>query len=632
MGFFRDLEDDIKELGRDIDDQILQPIKENPIGAIVSVGGMALGIPPIYAGALGGAAGAAAGGGDILKGAVLGGVGGYVGGAAAGAAANAGAGTVLSSAAGGAAAGAAGAALTGGDILKGALTGGAMGAASGYIKSEFFSPEKQTYTRTYDDGSTIEYTADGDVLGTTPATDANAPVFEYNPQTGQIEPVGGTPRLNELTSEQTQDLINRNVSPGMIDNLTDTGAVGGEEVPFRAEVVGTPATADNPNPAVAEFRTPGTELATWDQIDAGQAGWNSAANAWEVMPKYVGPETYTFDDGSTFTFNPDGTTSYTDSLDQTFAPGGGQAYASEGGATTYTFDDGSWMTINPDGSSVVSDSMGRVTTHAGGTYSGAGTRGEVTDLGELEITAPRLPTDVTDLGELQITAPRLPGTSITAPPGTTQVGPGTIDYPGAVNTPTPVTPIFPVVTPGGGTGGNGGGTTTGPATPGSPIKAINLPGGLNPGFMNPTPFYNTFDDAQSKFSWGARAFQPGPTFDANLYNAAPAPQTPWGAQQIAQPLSPEQFARAAQGLPVAQQPVQAAQRVRPAGPVAPAPMTVAGPSFTPQQIANTPGMGSNGIGVNIQPIPVMPPPPVTQFVTGPGTAQFVTGPSVPVVR
>ena len=35
MGFFRKLEDKVKSVGRKIDDEILQPIKENPAAAVV---------------------------------------------------------------------------------------------------------------------------------------------------------------------------------------------------------------------------------------------------------------------------------------------------------------------------------------------------------------------------------------------------------------------------------------------------------------------------------------------------------------------------------------------------------------------------------------------------------------------
>jgi hypothetical protein len=65
--------------------------------------------------------------------------------------------------------------------------------------------------------------------------------------------------------------------------------------------------------------------------------------------------------------------------------------------------------------------------------------------------------------------------------------------------------------------------------------------GLNPGWISPTAFYNTNDPAQSKFFWGQHGYQPGPKFNDTLYNQAAAPETPWGLQQIAKPLTGQQI-------------------------------------------------------------------------------------------
>ena len=326
MGFIADI---IENVGDAIGNAV-ESVIDNPIGAIVSVGGMALGIPPVYAGALGGAAGAAANGGDILEGALTGGAMGYVGGAAGGAAAEAGAGSALSSAAGGAAAGATGALMTGGNIIQGALTGGALGGVSGAVAGSVMNTDG-TYTRTYDDGSVVRYTQDGNILQVSPATDSGnaAPVYNYNAQTGNMDLVSGngTQALNTLDAQQTADLM-KNIDPRMVNSLADTSA--GEQ-PFRVEVGGLPATVENPGYANLEFRTPGTDLATFDQIDAGNAQWNAAANAWEVptpaqpvgpLPgevltgpatpaPYTGPDTYTFDELGLFARSTDGSSGLT---------------------------------------------------------------------------------------------------------------------------------------------------------------------------------------------------------------------------------------------------------------------------------------------------------------------------------
>jgi hypothetical protein len=57
-------------------------VVRNPLPLLVTLAGMELGMPPVYAGALGGATGAAANGGNtdaILKGALTGGAMVYVG-------------------------------------------------------------------------------------------------------------------------------------------------------------------------------------------------------------------------------------------------------------------------------------------------------------------------------------------------------------------------------------------------------------------------------------------------------------------------------------------------------------------------------------------------------------------------
>jgi len=46
---------------------------------------------------------------------------------------------------------------------------------------------------------------------------------------------------------------------------------------------------------------------------------------------------------------------------------------------------------------------------------------------------------------------------------------------------------------------------------------------------------------QSKFFWGQHGFQEGPKFNEVLYNQAAAPDTPWGLQQVATPLTSQQI-------------------------------------------------------------------------------------------
>jgi len=607
-GFIEDIVDGIGDVIEDVGDFIgdtVEAVVENPLGAIVSVGSMALGVPPVWAGALGGAANAAANDGNILEGALLGGVTGYVGGVAGQTAASAGAGNILAGAAGGAAAGATGAALTGQDIIRGALMGGTLGAGTGALY-DIYQDVNGNKVYTYDDGSTITRDGSGNVVSSTPATDGTpAPVFEYNPNTGRIETFNPDGTLNILSIEETNALMAK-IDPALRNSLVDTGE------PFRVEVSGLPGTAENPGAAIGEYRTPGTDLATFDQIDAGTATWNPAANAWEVGAQpdysgfgptdsqygafgepptgtpYTGPSVYTFDDGSTFTFNADGTTSFTEATTgYSGTHSGGSAQGNAAGGVTYTFDDGTWLTVNPDGSSAWTDTLGNMHSSTGGTYTGAGTGGTPTDLGEIEITAPREPS--TDLGDVEITAPRIPGDgTVVGPTPETPVTPGPGGEGGWT---TPVTPVFPVI-PGGTGGGGGGGTGGGGGGGGGPGPIGNLQTyyGLNPGWIQPVAQYQTTSPIQSQFFWGAKPFQVGPTFNTALAgHGIGAPATPWGLQQMYSQLTPEQtaalFRPAAQGA-------------------------------APQQFA-TPVAPTNTVPVNTVPVNTTPVAPA-QFVIGPG--------------
>lgn len=177
------------------------------------------------------------------------------------------------------------------------------------------------------------------------------------------------------------------------------------------------------------------------------------------------------------------------------------------GSTTYTYDDGSSITIHPDGTA----------------------------------TSTPAPSDVADLGEIVITGERpttgVGGVDLVTTPGVVATGtPDLVTTPDTSLpsgwTPTPVTPVFPIVTPK---------TPVTPApvtppytvTPSDPLPDLKLPSGLNPGWIEPTRFYNTTSPVQSQYYWGGHGYQEGPTFNSQQYNTVPdAPTTPWGLQQM----------------------------------------------------------------------------------------------------
>ena len=76
--------------------------------------------------------------------------------------------------------------------------------------------------------------------------------------------------------------------------------------------------------------------------------------------------------------------------------------------------------------------------------------------------------------------------------------------------------------------------------------------GLNPGYIQATPAYQTTNPVQSKFYWGQHPYAIGPA-DIGAYNYTPqAPATPWGAQQaLTGPVTP-----AATRTPATQHPIQ----------------------------------------------------------------------------
>jgi hypothetical protein len=422
------LSDPIGTIGDTVSD-VVESIVENPVGAITSVGLMMMGVPPVFAGAAGGAAGAAASGGDILKGAITGGAMGYVGGAAAGAATNAGAGSVLASAAGGAAAGGTGAAMTGGDIGQGIISGGLGGAAAGLVSNYIIKPN------------------------------------------GTLAPV-------EDMSTWSPD-------------------------------------------AIAEQNALGNAVSVYDPATGGRTIYNT--------------------DTTQTVVNPDGG-SYTNGAD---------------GSLTVKYADGS--VYSKDAAGIEKWDYSQVGTPTAGDPNAVG----------------------------NVVGGNQPAVDLTQG--------------GTVNPAQPV--MVPVIPP----------VTQAPATsdqyglhPGFKTYPVIQGTGVNPGFVNATPFYHTTSDVQSQYDWGNHPYQAGPAFNPQLANQSAGPMTPWGLQQMDQPLSQADMIAASQGRYVA--PVSAvapATRVEAYHPVMqPAPTQTSGQIYlTP---VGTP-VGTNPYGQIINPgAPVVP--------------------------
>jgi len=151
---------------------------------------------------------------------------------------------------------------------------------------------------------------------------------------------------------------------------------------------------------------------------------------------------------------------------------------------------------------------------------------EIVDTKPVKPVEPDVPTI-----EIVDTKPEVPEVIITEPPVTPEppVVPPVIIPP--VVLPPPPPPPPPVVVPP---------VTVTPTVTGQ---------GLNPGMIEPTPFYNTTNDAQARYFWGGHGFQAGPTFNAAAYNAVAAPESPWGAQGVAAPLSAKDYEDIIMGRP-----------------------------------------------------------------------------------
>ena len=393
----------------------------------------------------------------------------------------------------------------------------------------------------------------------------NAPVpgdFDYGPSIPNIvpevdlSPVASVipevipevlPDVSEITNWTPTYGEPTVVAGGAADTITDAGPVQpgittGGDAPYRVDVSGAAGTAESPQYVTdPDQLTPGSVLATLDQIDAGTATWNPAANAWET----ASPASGSLDAGpGAYPYTPGNTTGAVNPGDVDYGPvGTGPVTPVETPYNPYT-DQG------PSQPGVVTPGTGGPPVDT------------VTDLGTIPVTDTRLvapPVDtVTDLGTIPIigtrpyTPPPLDNTVVnvdvtppdvfTPTPVDSTVVPVDVTPPVDVTTPPiDLTPYIPILVPP---------ITSTPDTPTpytpppyvAPTFTRSGGQGLNPGLMAPTPFYQTYNPAQSQFSWGPHGYQTGTAFNAQAYNQAPASATPYGLQQLGVPLTAEQIA------------------------------------------------------------------------------------------
>lgn len=300
---------------------VVSNVVEHPLPAIESLGLMSLGVDPITAGSIVGGGNAALNGGnigDIASGALVGGLSGYTGGEASslvgGIAPDS---SYLSNAVGGATAGATTAALTGQDPIKGALTGGLIGAGSTVI-SNVVGPMGQTTTY-FDDGngnqSSITYDSKGTIISGTDSTGAPLPQSSIA-QANQ----GAKPPVTQGNPVPTEDVKN------ITDTITKMQAANNTPAEIAAALktqgytpdqvisVTGPSTADQVNQAFndATKTTPtGKDTYTSGPVVPGNQTVDAAGNT-----------VITQDDGSTITLNNNNqVVSTTDSSGNVTTPG-----------------------------------------------------------------------------------------------------------------------------------------------------------------------------------------------------------------------------------------------------------------------------------------------------------------------
>lgn len=77
------------------------------------------------------------------------------------------------------------------------------------------------------------------------------------------------------------------------------------------------------------------------------------------------------------------------------------------------------------------------------------------------------------------------------------------------------------------------------------VTLPNTSQGINPGMMPGSRDYFGTSPVQAQFDWGKTAYQPGPAYNPALNPQLPA--APWGLQQMYTPMSPEQLLQLTQG-------------------------------------------------------------------------------------
>jgi hypothetical protein len=403
---------------------------------------------------------------------------------------------------------------TGGDALKGALLGGVGGAVGGYLQG---TPTTTGGTSLFGgavDGSTINFAdlADTDVINALKDRGlSNIQISDFLENSGGISvPTsvldGSTVNFGDLADNSIIDALkDRGLSNIQINDFLNNagGTVTGPAVPTTTtpietvNVTGSAATT----PVVPTMVDPNILAAVTTQL-------NTNVKTPTPTIEVVGDKTVKTDDN---------TPTVTVTGDKPLTPV----------VPTVTVTGDKPVTPTVPTVEVVADKPVKPdeTVPTVEIVADKPVKPVVPDVPTVEIVATKPVTPV--VPTVEVVAPKPPVTPPTPP-----VTPPTVIVPPVV-LPPPKPPQPPVVVP--------------PPPPPPPVVTNGV--GLNPGLIETTPFYNTTNDAQARYYYGDHGFQTGPKFDAASYNAVAAPNTPFGIQGVARPLSAADYENVIMGRP-----------------------------------------------------------------------------------
>jgi len=520
---------------------VVSNVLNNPLPAIEDVGLISMGVDPVTAGAITGGTNAAVNNTNILTGALTGAASGYVGGAASDYLGGAGAGTTLASAGGGAASGATGALLSGQNPITGAFTGALAGSVISQIPMQ-----NGGVTYTFDDGSSLQYAANGSIIGGTDSTGAAIPqsaiTAANQAPVSQATPVSPADAQN-ITS-MVQNLQASNTAPAEAARILQAQGYSADQV---ISALG-PDSANAVNSAYSALATDNTNISnTVKQMQAADPTVSPAAVA-----KALQAQGYTAEDaiGALGSNN-------ADLINQAFSDATAATTTAAANATAGLSNEdadnisNTVKTMQANGSSATeiaqalsqqgytADQVIAVTgdpTAVNAAYASLNSTGVVT--GVNTATGTLTQTQLNTGTNTNFNTSNNNGTNTGSTGGSTGSTGGSTGSTGGSGGGA----VVPVIPNGSGTTATTATTSSGPAmqyqngpNETSPFTNGLINPGLNPGQVQIAPAYNTTNPAQASYYWGQHPYELNANDIGTENNIPTAPATPWGLQNFQEP-------------------------------------------------------------------------------------------------